>query len=154
MGSKSLTVAQHLVLKAKKPMSPMKLLKLCYIAHGYMLARHRLPLLDEQVQAWQYGPIVESVYQSIRDYGSRPVTTVHGNIIWVLDFTEDEEAVMQEVLDKYEHVDAITLSAAMHKAGTPWEVSWSLKEENTSMSNELIAYHYGNVVSQPSHSTL
>lgn len=154
MGSKSLTVAQYLVLKAKKPMSAMKLLKLCYIAHGYMLAKHRLPLLDEQVQAWQYGPIVESVYRSVRDYGSRPVTTVHGSMIWTVDFTEDEESVMNEVLAKYENFDAVTLSAAMHKAGTPWEVSWSVREENTSMSNELIAYFYGNVLALPSHASL
>jgi uncharacterized phage-associated protein len=154
MGSKSLAVAQYLVMKAKKPMTPMKLLKLCYIAHGYMLARHRVPLLDEQVQAWQYGPTVVSVWRAVRDYGSQPVKNVAGSAIFAVDFTENEEAVMNEVLEKYAHFPAMTLSAATHKVGTPWEVTWSYQQENTSMSNDLISYFYGQVITQPSHAAL
>jgi uncharacterized phage-associated protein len=154
MGSKSLTVAQYLVLKAKKPMSAQKLLKLCYIAHGHMLSKHGVPLLDEQVQAWQYGPVVESVYRSVRDYESRPVTTVHGSAIWAVDFTADEEAVMNQVLTDYAHVDAIGLAAAMLLKGTPWTITWSTYEQNTPISDELIALFYREQLALPSHSKL
>lgn len=47
MGSKSLAVAQYLVDQAPTAVTPMKLLKLAYIAHGYMLGMHGEPLLDE-----------------------------------------------------------------------------------------------------------
>jgi uncharacterized phage-associated protein len=154
MGSKSLTIAQYLVMKAKKPMTAQKLLKLCYIAHGHMLAKHGVPLLDEQVQAWQYGPVVESVYRSVRDYEAMPVTTVHGSMIWTVDFTADEEAVMKCVLDDYAHIDAIRLSDATHKQGTPWTITWSTYEQNAPISDDLIKMFYREQLALPTHSKL
>jgi uncharacterized phage-associated protein len=154
MGSKSLTVAQYLVMKAKKPMTAQKLLKLCYIAHGHMLAKHGVPLLDEQVQAWQYGPFVKSVHHSIRDYGSMPVTTVHGSMIWTVDFTADEEAVMHTVLDNYAHFPAMRLSDATHQPGTPWSITRSTYQEDAPISDDLIKMFYREQLALPTHSKL
>ena len=75
--SKSLAVAQHMINRCTQAgdpaITPMQLIKLVYIAHGYMLGKHGRPLLDEAVQAWQYGPVVPSVYQAVKSFQSAPV---------------------------------------------------------------------------------
>ena len=80
MTTKSLAVAQYILDRCRASgdtaVTPMQLLKLVYIAHGHMLGEHGMPLLDEPIQAWQYGPVVNSVYQAVRHYGSAPVRSV------------------------------------------------------------------------------
>lgn len=161
MGSKSLAVAQCIVDKSEVPITPMKLLKLVYIAHGYRLGLDGAPLLDEQVQAWKFGPIVESVYQAVRGYCSNPVTTVPGTGGpeagaggWAGQLTIRELMIISIVLDKYGQVDAVALSGATHKPGTPWSTTWAYHEQNASISNDLIEHFYRNMISQPVHSAL
>ena len=48
----------------------MKLQKLAYYAHGWNLGLTGEPLLDEQIQAWSYGPVVFSVYKAFQEYGA------------------------------------------------------------------------------------
>lgn len=154
MGSKSLAVAQYLVDQAPTAVTPMKLLKLVYIAHGYMLGMHGAPLLDEQVQAWKFGPTVASVYQAVRDYCSSPVQTVVGAKAWGGEFTSRELAVMDTVLERYGRVNAVALSGATHRPGTPWAITWSSHEQNTEISNDLITHFYRKLITLPVHSSL
>ena len=42
--------------KRKGPITQMKLHKLVYFAHGWHLALKGEPLIDETLQAWDYGP--------------------------------------------------------------------------------------------------
>lgn len=154
MGSKSLAVAQCIVDKSEAPITPMKLLKLVYIAHGYMLGMDGTPLLDEQVKAWKFGPVVESVYQAVRDYRSNPVRRVAGAGEWAGVITIRELMIISIVLDKYGQVDAVALSGATHKPGTPWSTTWEYHEQNAEISNDLITHFYRNMIRQPVHSAL
>ena len=53
----------------QKLVSPMKLLKLVYLAHGWHLAIKGKPLIDEQIQAWDYGPVIQNLYHEIKGFG-------------------------------------------------------------------------------------
>ncbi|WP_195842061.1 Panacea domain-containing protein [Pseudomonas mandelii] len=130
----------------------MQLLKLVYIAHGYMLAKHGVPLISEPVQAWQYGPVVPSVYQAVRGFRSSPVT--HVPFAPMENFDPNEQAVMKEVAATYGRADGVTLSAATHQPGTPWSVTWSNQGQNAVISNDMIESFYSWILAQPSHSML
>ncbi|RYE90398.1 MAG: DUF4065 domain-containing protein [Cytophagaceae bacterium] len=54
--------------------TPMKLLKLVYISHGWSLALLNEPLINEAVEAWTYGPVIPSLYQELKEYGRERVT--------------------------------------------------------------------------------
>ncbi|NHN67453.1 DUF4065 domain-containing protein [Pseudomonas fluorescens] len=132
--------------------TPMQLIKLVYIAQGYMLAKHGVPLFNEPVEAWQYGPVVRSVYQAVRDFRSAPVTYVpfapHENF----DFSEIE--VMSQVAQIYGGADGVRLSAATHQPGTPWSLTWNNYGMNSVIPNEQIQSFYRYILSLPSHSML
>ena len=56
---KAITIAYYFLEQGEReniPISPMKLQKLIYFAHGWCLAIRREALIMESVEAWKYGP--------------------------------------------------------------------------------------------------
>jgi len=59
-----LAVANYFIKKSQDDgiaVTPMQLVKLVYIAHGWHLGLHHSQLLTESIQAWKYGPVIPSV---------------------------------------------------------------------------------------------
>ena len=154
MGKKSLAAARYILDKQQAKgdaVTPMQLIKLVYIAQGFMLGMKGRPLLDEPVEAWQYGPVVRSVYNAVRDYKSSPVASISGDVSVLSD---DEREVLDLVADSYAKHDGITLSSATHKPNTPWSVTWAKFGKNCAISNDLIENFYSELIKQPVHSSL
>lgn len=53
--------------------SNLKIQKLCYYAQGFSLAINNQPLFDDPILCWQHGPVVPSLWQDLREYGSGPI---------------------------------------------------------------------------------
>lgn len=58
------------------PIDPVKLQRLIYFAHGWHLAIHGQPLIDERVEAWRYGPTAPSVYHHTKQNGFRAIRSL------------------------------------------------------------------------------
>jgi hypothetical protein len=48
----------------------MKLQKLIYLAHGYYFAVTGCPLVGEQFEAWQFGPVSPTIYHEFNRFSS------------------------------------------------------------------------------------
>lgn len=139
----SKAVAKLLLDKAhgkKLQLTPMQLLKLVYIAHGWMLGLYSRPLIREEIEAWEYGPVIRDLYHAVKEYRSRPVQDIKG--VPDENFDEIEENLIDQVLDIYGDKDGIFLSSITHMPGTPWETTWSIDGKNGVISNDLIESHY------------
>jgi uncharacterized phage-associated protein len=120
-----------------RDLSPMKLQKLVYFAHGWYLAITDKALIRENVEAWQFGPVIPELYQEFKRYGSGDVSrqsfereeggSYVPRIANQLDDPEAERAmeVIRSVWDHYGKYSAIKLSNATHMAGTPWSRCYS-----------------------------
>lgn len=53
--------------------SHLKLQKLVYYAQGFHLAMFGVPFFNENVLAWEHGPVVKSVYAKYRKSGSNGI---------------------------------------------------------------------------------
>ncbi len=62
------------------PISPMKIQKLIYLAHGYYLYLYEEPLVDERLQAWKFGPVLPSIYHKCKHYDR---TGIRGKLLIV-----------------------------------------------------------------------
>jgi len=148
----TLSVANYLIDKAQQegvPMTPMKLLKLVYIAHGWSLGLYGEPLIAEQVQAWRYGPVVRSVYNDFRHYGRSPIerqkAVLTGEGKYVVPTVDDPDAckLLDRVWDVYKTLDGLQLSDMTHRPDTPWDITWKQSSsENAQIPRRLIQEYY------------
>ncbi|MBR9864893.1 MAG: SocA family protein [Rhodobacteraceae bacterium] len=139
----SKTVANEFVRlasEAQESLTPMQLLKLVYIAHGWMLALYNRPLIRDDVQAWQYGPVIPSLYNKIRRFKSGPVTQVSAEEGETLDHAE--VSIVRQVYEKYGHLSGPALSRLTHADGTPWHITYVPHSFGDVIPNDLIEDHY------------
>ena len=126
------------------PLSPMKLQKVLYFANGMNLALTGKPLIREAVEAWQYGPVVESVYHKFKEWGSRPITKPQpsGNI-------EPDKMtldLLSAVWNITKNIDPIKLSNWTHLKDSPWDQAFQnaggKTNYNAPISNELMKRYF------------
>lgn len=101
---------------AEDLMSNMKLQKLLYYEQGYHLAQFDEPLFDDDIEAWQYGPVVPAVYQKYAEYGRNGIEPEDKSF----EFTNDTEMnLFFKVFETYGKFSACGLMELTHKEA-PW----------------------------------
>jgi len=132
----TLAVANYLIGKAHaegRSITPMQLIKLVYIAHGWTLGLYGKPLIGEEVQAWKYGPVVPSVYQDFGHYRGKPIErqkvffTNSGQPVVPTVLDPLARGLLDKVWEKYRSFDGVQLSSMTHQPGTPWHKTWEEK---------------------------
>jgi uncharacterized phage-associated protein len=164
--------------EAGKGLDPMKIQKLVYFAHGWHLALTGAPLLEEQIEAWQYGPVVPTLYHGFKQWGGG---AIQGRAIdWRLDinpatgrksilrsvspslddYGDDEKrnfakSVVKRVWEVYGSWSAVQLSQLTHVPDGPWDAT---RRENpdrkgTDIPDQLIRdYFVGKATRKDEHS--
>ena len=125
--------------------TPLELLKLVYIAHGYHLGFNGQPLVLEEVEAWQYGPVISDLYRAMKRYGGsfvREPVQVPFYLNTGDSFTDDGLSVIRWVFNNYKQLNGIELSSRTHAPNTPWSITWHEYGKNAVISPDLIANHY------------
>lgn len=118
------TVADYFIKKSMEegtPLTPLKLLKLVYIAHGWHLALLNKSLINEVAEAWKYGPVIPQLYHRFKKYGSNPITEAP-KPIQLEEMESDSIALLDRVWSAYKRYNGLQLSSLTHNEGTPWDV--------------------------------
>lgn len=76
MAVSSVLAARKVCELAGWTLSNLSLQKILYFAHMLHLGRHGEPLVGESFEAWDYGPVLPSVYHRAKVFGSSPVRNV------------------------------------------------------------------------------
>jgi len=105
--------------------SPLKLQKLLYYAQGLYLARTGEPLFSDEIQAWQHGPVVPSVWAHFKDNGSRGITPPES--LELSRYTAEIREHLDDVWTVYGQFSAGKLRNMTHKE-EPWyeTESWAV----------------------------
>lgn len=99
-------------------MSNMKLQKMLYYQQGFHLAMFGTPLFDDEIEAWMYGPVVPSVYETYKEYGRKGIPSDKAK---EFSFSEKKEAALfEEVYKVYGKFSAIGLMNMTHNE-YPWK---------------------------------
>ena len=159
MGNYSaLAIANYFLSNYKNTgISPLKIQKLTYVAHGWHLAFFDEPLVsDELSEAWRYGPVFPSLYHEFKYRRNLPIIKLGTE----LEFNDDDTILIKvpeiekgdketkkfldRVWEVYGTWSGTELSGLCHKPGTPWEKTWkrSRGTRNTNIPNEVIKEHY------------
>ena len=133
---------------------PMKLQKLVYYAHGWYAGHTGKPLIDETVEAWQYGPVISSLYHEFKQFGSNPITTKATDLVGLqiveVPPPEDESIrkFLRNVWTSYGKYTGLTLSEMTHAEGGPWDLTQKAKPglKGADIPFDLICSHFKEVL--------
>jgi uncharacterized phage-associated protein len=133
----SIAVANWFI-KNLDEVTPLKLQKLIYFAHGWNLALRDAPLIAEPVEAWEYGPVISRVYHEFKEYGNRAILTLGTEVDFLPDATvpigertvfitpqipntdHNTLMLMRKIADVYGKYTGAQLSTMTHQQNTPW----------------------------------
>ena len=162
---KALAVANEIIILAKaagNPPTQMKLQKLLFYAHGWHLALADTPLIDQQFEAWRYGPVVPSIYHSFKYYRMLPITALGTEMRAIgtssVEFIPPQlsagngyaAALLRKTWEIFGHYSGGQLSAMTHAEGTPWANARKAfgDIDSVPMSNESIKRYFKGLMSQ------
>ena len=136
--------------------TPLKLQKLIYFAHGHSLRTRGHELVFNSFLAWDHGPVVHVVYKQFSDLQHRKIDRraswqnfATGNIeIAYAQLSEEEVICLSEAMSMYGPVDAYTLSKMSHVPNGPWSIVRSAPESYPGglISKELITRYFGETI--------
>lgn len=136
-------LANHIVTirrSKRDTVTPLQLMKLVYLCHGWMLGKFGRPLVSDTFDAWRHGPVAPALYQATKKFGGGNVDEVEGSRGIALE--PDEADLVNTVTDFYAPYDGLRLSALTHAPGSPWETIWKLGMTNASIPNDVIENYY------------
>lgn len=113
------------------PITPMKLQKLLYFCHSDFLTLTRTPLLLQDFEAWDYGPVIPCIYAEFKDFSKSPIT----KRAFKFDPVRAERTpatcsvanadldIIREHFEFYKRASASSLSDLSHAKQGPWDIA-------------------------------
>ena len=153
----ALSVANAFLARAKRDrlaISNMKLQKLLYLAHGHSYALRNEGLIDEEPEAWAYGPVYPSIYHEFKRYGSGPIKKpAVGHFGYFIDDEDEREPVpppkgkdvnrfIEAVWNSYKDRSALYLSELSHVENGPWDKAWKRGVRGSTIRDADIAKYF------------
>lgn len=139
-------IANAFLAKAEgegRVLTNMQLQKLVFFAHGWHLALKDAPLINTDVKAWNFGPVIPPLYRALKRFGNGTVVGPIEKSPDDLKPLEDEfvQSLIARIWQVYGHLTGGQLSTLTHKAGSPWDVTFKRKPFEE-IPDDLIAKHF------------
>ena len=138
-----------------RPMDQLKLMKLVYIAYGWVLALTGERLFEEPIQAWKHGPVIRSIYDEFKRFRASFITGratdydyETGEQVVPSIPPEDEQTrmILGKVWDAYRSFSGWTLRNKTHEAQTPWTETYYGSGENSVIPDDAIREHFCQII--------
>lgn len=115
----------------------LKLQKLLYNAQGVCLATTGEKLFEEDLIAWDHGPVVRNVYDTYCVFGRNqiiiPTTAENNEIVQKIENDSTIKEILDMVYDNFSIYTAWQLREMSHAPGSPWDKTEKNKIINTDM---------------------
>lgn len=119
---------------AAEYITPLKLQKLLYYIQGMALRIYGKPAFTNNISAWQYGPVVEEVYQQYK--GRNPITTPKTDY----EVSDGLKKIIELVVSSYGQIEAGSLIDLTHD-----EEPWIKSINSGTISIDLIKEYFNKV---------
>ena len=133
--------------------TPMKLLKLVYLSHGWHMGYFDNSLISDAVEAWKYGPVIPRVYAQVKGYRANYIySMIDINSDGLISDNEISTTgkipeFLDAIWDHYKIFSGLELSTITHEKDSPWDITVKEKGINEIIANDLIKVYYQNKVS-------
>lgn len=124
--------------KEREGVTNLKLQKLLYFGQAYSLAAEGKPLFSDPINAWEYGPVVKTVYYEYKEHKSNTIILekyAH------LSIDKDVQEIVKKVLEIFGGFSAGKLVDIAH-AHPPWKNAFDSPEEEKVISKASLKDYY------------
>ena len=121
--------------------SNLEINKILYLAQMVFLGRNNgtRPLVSENFEAWDYGPVLPSVYYRAKTFGKQPVQNVFR---YLPDATGEEAAIIAEAVESVRGKTPGQLVAITHWEKGAWATYYKAGSKSIVIPNEAILEEY------------
>lgn len=139
----AIDVAKYIIWYCKQKgysISNLKLQKILYFVQAAFLVDCGRPCFTEQIEAWDFGPVVPEVYHYFKIFGSADIPEFAGINSEAAIIRSDRE-VINEMVDQCGKYSASLLVEITHNQN-PWREAYR-KGYNNPIRNESIRAYFG-----------
>ena len=137
----------------KRPITNLSLQKIVFFCHVWTLIDFDKPIIKQEFEAWEFGPVLQYVYREFKNAGDSPILNrakkldpVTGQHVIVENTLPNEIRVhLNNILNFYTRLSAGQLVNLSHVKSGPWEQVWNhAGKTNPGMriSNDAIKMFY------------
>ena len=101
------------------PISNLQLQKILYFLQVFYM-RKGFPLFEEEIYAWQHGPVIPEVYYMFSGYGASRIQNRYA-----IELDPATEAAILPIIEKLRVLDAWTLVRMTHEENYPWDMVYN-----------------------------
>lgn len=126
-----LTIARYVInycTLIDKPVSELQLQKILYYIQLNYIRHLGYRAFEDEIQAWEYGPVILRVYEEYRGYGATPICLLYENIEDV--FTKTERALTNRIIEKCINLNPWKLVRKSHNKSGPWKKVYRQGQKN------------------------
>jgi uncharacterized phage-associated protein len=136
-----------------REVSNLSLQKIVYFCHVWTLIALQRPLIREEFEAWELGPVMPYLYREFKVFGDSRITRRASKldrsngqrVLAQYKFDDEIQTLLTEVVSSYSGLSPYQLVQISHVKGGPWNQVWNHGERiNAGMriSNALISEFY------------
>ena len=144
---RSIDIASYFIEKIDQPTTPMQILKLTYIAQGFYLALKSNRLFEEEITAWRYGPVIESLYRELKSQCTDSLINKN-KLKPTTNLSDEVKNILDVILKKYGKLNGWQLSDLTHKAGSPWHKVFYNDDENKVITIQNIEEYFKTIINE------
>ncbi|MDU4855768.1 MAG: DUF4065 domain-containing protein [Clostridioides difficile] len=135
----ALDIARYIInrcIDLGRPVSNLQLQKILYYVQGeYMKKKNGEPLFIDDIEAWQYGPVVPDVYYSYNIYSASDIVIRQKQP----ELLESDMKLVDNIIEKKSKISAWDLVTATHSE-QPWITVYRENRKEIIPKNLIYSY--------------
>ena len=150
----ALHIADCLLITAKFKdieLDMLQLNKLCYLVDGFTLQERQEPAFNSDIEAWKYGPVIPSIYQSFKYFGEEKIDQLelcrtmldnrekiqsrYNNLVKIIG--DHVAAIISGVVNEYGKLTGGQLVGMTHMKDTPWSKNYRAGRNNAIPTKDI-----------------
>lgn len=125
-------VAEYIIIYSEVKdygISNLKLQKILYLIQAYSLIHTKKPCFSEDIEAWNFGPVIPEMYRKYRQFGGADIQIRCQNLEEIQKgFEKEDRKRIEEVVDKFADFSASDLTILTQNQ-MPWIEAFNRREK-------------------------
>jgi len=125
----AINLSQYIVSKCVDdncPISNLQLQKILYYIQKTFLQQKNSAAFSDEIEAWQFGPVVPNVYYHYCGYGAMPILLSHENY----NIKSEDEAIINPIVEEKRKLNPWTMVEETHKENGAWAQTYEKGKHN------------------------